>query len=189
MGGFAYPLTAVARAAEALSDETRTAIMIVAHVLMVSWRVFRPQSAAARLGCGALALALLSCFAWQGVAPGFEAGALRKEGAGLVAITGLAALAMAWSAAESWQLAGRLRRQARLGLADAALALTVTRWARATSCAGLISLATVGLHALGLDPALSVPGALVIGPLGLFAAGQLWLAFAPRGPAGATLRA
>jgi hypothetical protein len=195
MGGFAYPLTAVARAAEALSDETRTGLMILAHVLMVSgiaalavfnWRVFRPWSAGAGLGCGALGLALLACFAWQGVAPGFEAGALRKEGAGLVAITGLAALAMAWSAAESWALARRLRRQARLGLADAALALTVTRWARATSAAALISAATVGLHALGLDPALSVPGALVIGPLGLFAAGQLWLAFVRRSPAAGT---
>lgn len=192
MGGFAYPLTAVARAAQALSDETRTGLMILAHVLMLSgiaalavfnWRVFRPWSTGAGLACATLGLALVACFVWQGVTPGFEAGALRKEGAGLVAITGLAALTMAWSAVESWALAARLRLQARLGLADAALALTVTRWARATTCAGLISAATVGLHAQGLDPALSVPGALVIGPLGLTAAAQLWLAFARPGPA------
>jgi hypothetical protein len=196
MGGFAYPLTAVARAAHALPDETRTGLMIVAHVLMVSgiaalavfnWRVFRPSSAAAGLGCAALALALLGCFAWQGLAPGFEAGALHKQGGGLVAITALAALTMGWSAVESWRWAGMLGRQAHLGLADAAVALRVRRWALATSCAGLISASTVGLHLRGLDPALSVPGALVIGPLGLAAAAQLWLAFA-RGAAAPAAR-
>jgi hypothetical protein len=192
MGGFAYPLTAVARAAQALPDETRTALMIVAHVLMMSgiaalavfnWRVFRPGSAVARIGCAALAVALLACFVWQGATPGFEAGALHKQGGGLVAITALAALTMGWSAAESSRWAGMLGRQARLGLADAAVALRVRRWAVATTCAGLISAATVGLHLQGLDPALSVPGALVIGPLGLVAAAELWLAFARGVPA------
>jgi hypothetical protein len=187
MGGFAYPLTAVARAAQALSDETRTALMIGAHVLMIggiaalavfNWRVYRPWSEGAKLGCAALVVALLACFAWQGVTPGFEAGALHKQGAGLVAITALAALTMGWSAVESWRWARMLGRQARLGLADVAVALRVRRWAVATSCAGLISAATVGLHVRGLDPALSVPGALVIGPLGLVAAVELWLAFA-----------
>lgn len=38
-------------------------------------------------------------------------------------------------------------------------------------------------HLQGLDPALSVPGALAVGPLGLVAAAQIWLAFARPGPA------
>ena len=192
MGGFAYPLTAVARAAEALPVEVRTALMIAAHLLMVTgvaalavfnWRVFRPWSPHAGLACTALAAGLVAGFVWQGLAPGFEAGALRKEGGGLVAITALAAVAMGWSAVESWRLAERLGRQQRLGLGDVAVGLRVRRWARATGCAALISAATVALHLRGLDPALSLPGALVIGPLGLVAATELWLAFRRRGPA------
>lgn len=193
MGGFAYPLTSVARAAQALSDAQRTGLMIGAHVLMVvglgamavfNWRVFRPASPVARGAAGALCAGLLCCFAWQGWTPGFRAGALDKEGAGLVGITVLAALTLGWAAAEALLYSARLRRRIGLGLGDPAVLRTVSLWAVSASCAAIISTSSVVLHALGIDPALSVPGALVIAPFGLVAAIAMGRAFSA--PASAT---
>ncbi len=186
MGGFAYPLTSVARQAQALSDETRTALMIAAHVLMVlgigcmgvfTWRVFRPESVSARRAVTALGLALAGCFVWQGVSPGYSAGALAKEGLAIVAINALAGLAMGWTATEALRYAALLRRRLPLGLADPAVARQVLLWGVASGAATLITTATLTLHALGMDPATSTAGALIIGPLGLVAAISVSRAF------------
>jgi len=199
MGGFAYPMTSVARQAQALSDETRTGLMITAHVLMVvgigcigvfTWRVFRAESRAARNTVLGLVVALVACFLWQGISPGYEAGALAKEGLAIVAINALAGLAMGWTAVESLHYAALLRRRVPLGLAEPAVAAQVALWGLSSGAATLITLATLVLHALGMDPAASAAGALVIGPLGLVAAIGLARAFrAPPSHATATASA
>jgi hypothetical protein len=186
MGGLAYPLTSVARQAQALSDETRTGLMIAAHVLMVvgiaaiglfTQRVFRPESQRARAGLLLLGAALLGCFVWQGLSPGFRAGALAKEGLAIVVINALAAVAMGWTALESIHYASLLKRRLALGLADPEVARKVRQWGLASGAATAITLWTLLLHARGLDPAASAAGALVIGPLGLVAALGLARAF------------
>ncbi|MCP5058722.1 MAG: hypothetical protein GY937_18630 [bacterium] len=186
MGGLAYPLTSVARQAQALSDETRTLLMIAAHVLMVigisciaifTWKVFRPASPAARRGVVGIVVALVACFIWQGVSPGYKAGALAKEGLAIVAINGLAAVAMGWTALESLRYSALLRRRIPLGLAEPRVARQVELWGIATGAATLIACVSLTLHAIGLDPAKSTAGALVIGPFGFMAALCLSTAF------------
>ncbi|MBW2242311.1 MAG: hypothetical protein JRH01_10015 [Deltaproteobacteria bacterium] len=186
MGGLAYPLTNVARQAQALSDETRTGLMVAAHVLMVigvgciaifTWQVFRPGSRFARGGVVGILVALVACFIWQGISPGYRAGALAKEGLAIVGINGLAAVAMGWTAVESLRYAALLRRRIPLGLAEPRIARQVTLWGMASGAATLIALVALALHAVGLDPATSTAGALVIGPFGLVAAICLSKAF------------
>lgn len=188
MGGLGYPLTSVARQAQALSDDVRTGLMIGAHVCMVvgifslayfNFRVFRPESATARAASGCVGCGLLVCFVAQGIDPGYRAGAIDKEGIGLVLITVLGAFAMGWAHIESLRYSLLMRRRVAHGLADAAIADRFRLWAIATGAATVISGSTTVLHALDIDPAASVTGALIIGPLGLVAAAALWLAFVP----------
>ncbi len=187
MGGFAYPLTSVARQAQALSDETRTAFMIVAHVLMVSGilgfcaftqQVFRPGNRAAAAFVVWMGVFLLGCLVWQGTNPGFEAGALRSEGLALPMITIAAAVANAWASTESFRYATQLKKRSSIGLASQAAPDRFLRWGVGCGCAAFISLHTTVLHGLGIDPAASVAGAMVIGPFGLVAAYSVWSAFA-----------
>jgi hypothetical protein len=187
MGGFAYPLTSVARQAEALSDGTRTGLMVAAHALMVvgvtavavfTWRVFRPGSRIAAAATGAIGLALAACFVAQGVDPGYRAGALAREGAAIVWINALTGVVMAWAAAESLSFAALLRRREPLGLARPATTARVRHWGVAAGAATAITASALAHHALGRDPAASATGALAIGPLGLVAAVSLARAFA-----------
>lgn len=188
MGGISYPLTATARAAVALSLETRTNLAFVSHLGSIIgivflgifvWRVFRPD-ARGRAGALALGAAITGCVVWQGISPGFQAGAVSTEGGGLACISLVSAGGLLWAALESAGLAARLGRQAALGLAAPHLALMVRRWTTAIAAAGVLALAAFGMHMLDIDPATSVQAGLVIGPLGLLAATQLWLAFFSR---------
>ncbi|HVH05060.1 MAG TPA: hypothetical protein VNE71_03565 [Myxococcota bacterium] len=188
MGGLGYPLTAVARQAMALDVGVRTGFMIVAHLCILfgagslgvfNWRVFRPESDAARAACFALAAALAGCFVWQGVTPGFAAGAVGKEGAAIVAINLLTAVAMLWSGVESALHLQRLLRRQRLGIGDAVVTDRIRLWCFSMTGAAAIAVASTVLHFLGLDPAASVAGALIIGPVGLASSIATWLAFLP----------
>jgi hypothetical protein len=197
MGGISYPLTATARAAVALPLETRANLAFVSHlgsILGIAllgifvWRVFRPD-ARGRAGALTLALAITGCVVWQGISPGFEAGAVSTSGGGLACISLVSAGGLLWAAVESAQLAARLRRQAALGLAAPHLALMVRRWTTAIAAAGVLALAAFGMHMLDIDPATSIQAGLLIGPLGLLAATQLWLAFFRRPEPAATASA
>jgi hypothetical protein len=188
MGGLGYPLTAVARQAIALDLGVRTAFMIVAHLCILfggaalgvfNWRVFRPASGAARAVCLALAAALVGCFVWQGITPGYAAGAVGKEGAAIVAINLLTAAAMLWSGVEAALHLTMLLRRQRLGLGDPVVTDRMRLWCFSMTAASTIAVGSTVLHLLGLDPAASVPGALLIGPLGLASSIATWLAFLP----------
>jgi hypothetical protein len=188
MGGLGYPLTAVARQAAALDVDVRTAFMIVAHLCIISggaslgifnWRVFRPGSASARAAAVVLAAALAGCVAWQGVTPGFEAGAVGKQGAAIVVINLLTAVAMLWSGVESAIHLRRLLRRQRLGIGDPVVTDRIRLWCFSMTAAATIAIGSTALHLLGLDPAASIPGALLIGPLGLASSVATWFAFLP----------
>ena len=188
MGGLGYPLTAVARQAQALDVDVRTAFMIVAHLCILfgagslgvfNWRVFRPESGAARAACFALAGALAGCFTWQGITPGFAAGAIGKEGAAIVAINLLTAVAMLWSAVESALYLQRMILRQRLGIGDPVVTDRIRLWCISMAGAASIAVASTALHFLGLDPATSTAGALIIGPVGVASSIATWLAFLP----------
>jgi hypothetical protein len=188
MGGLGYPLTAVARQAARLDLDVRTAFMIVAHLCIIAgaaalgvfnWRVFRPESDVARGACAALAAALVGCFVWQGITPGFAAGAVGKEGAAIVAINLLTAVAMLWSGVEAAIFLARLLRRQRLGLGDPLVTDRMRLWCFSMTAASAIAVGSTVLHFLGLDPAASIAGALLIGPLGLASSVATWLAFLP----------
>jgi hypothetical protein len=191
MGGIGYPLTSVARQAAPLSDSARTGFMIAAHVCMVTgafsmavfnWRVFRADARWARRLTLGTALVLAALFAAQGVSPGFEAGALRGDGLPLVLINLVVAANSCWSMVESLAYRRKLALRRRLGLGDPLVEDRLRLWAAAMGGAAAISLWTTWLHALGVDPAASAAGALVIGPFGLASATAVALAFFP--PAG-----
>jgi len=191
MGGIGYPLTSVARQAVGLSDSARTGFMIAAHVCMVSgafsmavfnWRVFRADARWARALTFGTALLLVALFLAQGYAPGFSAGALRGEGLPLVLINLVVAGNSCWSMLESLAYRRKLALRRRLGLGDPLVEDRLRLWALAMGGAAAISLWTTLLHALGVDPAASAAGALVIGPFGLASAAAVVLAFFP--PAG-----
>jgi hypothetical protein len=191
MGGVGYPLTSVARQAVGLSDAARTGFMIAAHVCMVAgafsmavfnWRVFRADARWARDLTFAAALLLVALFAAQGLAPGYAAGALRGDGAALVLINLVVAANSCWSMLESLAYRRKLARRRRIGLGDPLVEDRLRLWAVAMAGAATISLWTTLLHALGVDPAASAAGALVIGPFGLVSAAAVALAFFP--PAG-----
>lgn len=182
MGGLGYPLTSVARAAEALSPETRTGLMIAAHLCMVvgvvsiavfNWRVFRPFDRAGRLGVQAIFLATAACFVAQGISPGYRAGAIEKEGLAIVLINVMMGVTMGWAAYESFAYHAKLRRREAIGLGNPELARRFRLWGTATGTAMVITLYAVALHALGLDPSISPAGGIVIGPLGVVAAWSL----------------
>jgi hypothetical protein len=188
MGGLGYPLTAVARQALALDVDVRAAFMIVAHLCIISgagslgifnWRVFRPENGAARAACLALVAALAGCFVWQGVTPGFAASAVGKEGAAIVAINLLTAVAMLWSGVESALHLQRMLLRERLGIGDPVVLDRIRLWCFSMTGAAAIAVASTVLHFLGLDPAASVAGALIIGPVGLASSIATWLAFLP----------
>lgn len=188
MGGLGYPLTSIARMAVGQPVERRTAFMIAAHLCMITgislmglfnWRVFRPTSRGARAAAIALAVAALACFVAQGLSPGYAAGAVRKEGTPIVILNVLSALVMLWSSVESFGYWRKLRRRVALGLAEPLVVDRFRLWGLAAASATTISLSATGLHALGLDPAASLQGALVVGTLGPVAATSMGLAFLP----------
>ena len=188
MGGIGYPLTSVARQAQGLSEATRTGFMIGAHLCMISgalsmavfnWRVFRAEARWARGLTLATALLLAGLFLAQGYAPGFTAGALRGDGLPLVLINLVVAANSCWSMLESLAYRRKLALRRRVGLGDPLVEDRLRLWALAMGGAAAISLWTTLLHALGVDPAGSAAGALVIGPLGLASATSVALAFFP----------
>ena len=188
MGGLGYPLVSVARMAVGQTDEVRTAFMIGAHACMVTgvtamavfnWQVFRPADGRARGAVASVLVALLAAVAWQGISPGFRAGAIEHRGGGVVAINVLAGMAMAWSCAEAIAQRRASIRRARYGLAEPFVSDRFRLWAIATGAATGITAFTTTLHLLEIDPAGSALGAMVVGPVGLCAAVACWLAFAP----------
>jgi hypothetical protein len=188
MGGLAYPMIAVARFATPLPEGPRIALAGLALLLngvgtvavgVFNWRVFRPSEPWARTAVAALAVALAASLALEALTPGLRDAALHNRGAGLRAFFVLLGLPLAWASWESLRFHGLLLKRMRLGLGDPVVADRMWLWGISTLAAFVSNLATSVSSFFGVDIAVSTFGALLIAPLGLLAAGAMWLAFFP----------
>jgi len=195
MGGLAYPLLSVARLSTGMHPAIRVGLFLVSSLFNISglvgvcifnWCVFRRgESWAAWLTVG-YACALAASLLWQSVAPGLRVAAFYNEGAGLRAFMMFEGVPLAWAAYESLRYHRLLAKRCELGLADPIVVDRMRLWGGAMLLAFAINVFSSVLAFFGIDIAVSPAGSLVIAPLGLAAAGCVWLAFLP--PAAYTRR-
>jgi hypothetical protein len=195
MGGLGYPLVSVARLAHGMPQGVRIGLFVVSLVFNVvgtigvcvfNSRVFRPGEVWAHSLTVAFACSLGVALVFQGIAPGLSVAALRNEGAGYHVFLPLQGVPIAWAAFESLRYHRILQKRVKLGLADLVVVNRILLWGLGMLAAFVISVFSSVMAFLGIDVATSVVGALVIAPLGLAAAGCVWLAFLP--PAAYTRR-
>jgi len=195
MGGFAYPLVSVARLAHGMPEGVRLGLFVISiafnvvgtvGVCVFNWRVFRPWEAWAGWLTVSFACSLAVAVALQVVDSGLSAAALRNEGAGYHVFLALQGVPIAWAAFESLRYHRILQKRVKLGLADLVVVNRILLWGLGMLAAFVISVFSTGLACLGIDVATTTIGALIIAPLGLAAAGCVWLAFLP--PAAYTRR-
>lgn len=195
MGGLGYPLVSVARLAHGMPEGARTSLFLAAilfnfigtgAICVFNRRVFRPRDAWAHWLTVAFACSLAGALALQSVTPGLPAAALYDDGAGYHLFMTFQGVPIAWAAFESLRYYRLVKRRAQLGLADPMVVNRIFLWGVAMLSAFVINLFSSVLAFIGIDIATSAPGALVVAPLGLVAAGCVWLAFLP--PAAYTRR-
>jgi hypothetical protein len=188
MGGLGYPLIMTARMAVRLAGPTRVGVMAFAVVLMgvgilavgvFTWQVFRPAERWPLWALAAAALSMLVCLLLQARDPGLEAAAFHNQGLGFRLFLLHSALASGWGASESLLTGSRLRRRLRLGLADPVVTERVLLWGVASLASAIVSATSTTAGFLGINFAATTFGAAVTAPLGLIAAGSMWLAFLP----------
>jgi hypothetical protein len=188
MGGLGYPLVAVARLATGMPEAVRLCLFLVSAlfnivgtvgVCVFNWRVFHPRESWAGWLTLAFACALAAAMAFQSVTVGLVSAALRNEGTGYHVFTALHGVPLAWAAYESLRYHRLLTKRAKLGLADPVVADRMRLWGAGMLFAFVINVFSSVLAFFGVDIAVSPAGSLVIAPLGLAAAGCVWLAFLP----------
>ncbi len=188
MGGLAYPLIVVARFATPLPEGLRIVLASLALLMngagtvaiaVFNWRVFRPGEPWARSVVLGLACALAGSLVLQALTPGLREAALHNRGAGLRVFFFLIGLPLAWASWESLRFHSLLVKRMKLGLGDPVVADRMWLWGISILAAFLSNLATSVSSFFGVDIAVSTFGALLIAPLGLLAAGAMWLAFFP----------
>ena len=192
MGGVGYPVIAVARAATGLPDGLRGALGFTYMLSMLlgifalalfNWRVFRPESGGARLAVVAISAGMAISLLGQGLfGSGYLEVATGITSPWLRAQLFLPATALGWASVESLRYHLLLRRRLALGLADPLVADRFRLWGIGTGAATLLNATSSTTTAMGYDMSTTVAGALMIGTLGLVAAGTTWFAFVP--PAG-----
>lgn len=187
MGGIGYPLMAVAQQATELDQGLRHALIAIQMMLsgVGMWgiafftrRVFRPTTGWALLSVVGIAGGYLCCALVQLSGPGL-AGVLANEGPWFIS-TYLGIATMLWAATESFSYFRMLRKRMAIGLADAVTTDRFRLWSLAIYSSSAISVIAMLLqNVFGLAVNGTTVGHLVVGPLGLFAALALWLAFLP----------
>jgi hypothetical protein len=195
MGGLGYPLVSIARLATGMPEAVRIGLFLVSTlfnivgtvgVCVFNWRVFHPRGSWAGWFTLAFVCALAAALALQSVMVGLASAALRNEGAGYHVFTALHGVPLAWAAYESLRYHRLLAKRVKLGLADPVVADRMRLWGTGMLLAFVINVFASVLAFFGVDIAVSPAGSLVIAPLGLAAAGCVWLAFLP--PAAYKLR-
>jgi hypothetical protein len=153
--------------------------LAAALMLLFTWRVFRRDEAwAAWLAAGLCSVLVLAYVAYPG--PWIYAADKREWWWSLVTAAARSAC-FAWASLESLRYHQRLRRRAKLGLADAALARRFLLWGLAMAGPALMSatpIATRALPASAGSPLVSLWQTL----LGLGAALAMWRTFFPPAP-------
>jgi hypothetical protein len=184
MGGIGYPVSTLARLLRDI--ELQTALFAFHGVIsftgqsaiaLFTWRVFRREEAWAR----ALAFAFMALIAmvalWQTLDPGWRVFASEERGPWTL-LPAFSLVALGWAGIESLLYHAKLRRRLALGLADAVTTDRLRLWSVAMLAAFTISLSVQVLRAMGVTTTGEVTG-LIVGPLGVVAAGAMWLAFLP----------
>lgn len=188
MGGVGYPLMAAAVQATQLADGVRVGMLAgqmlttVAGMAGIAWftrRVFRPKEAWAT----ALFIALMAAYAGligiQVFGNGLLAFANDPENNPWRLSNYMAIVVMSWAGGESIYYWTLQRRRLALGLADPVVADRFKLWGVAILTADSISLVSMMLEWAGISMIGTPISALVVGSLGLVAAGSLWMAFLP----------
>lgn len=195
MGGLGYPLLSVARLATGMHVAIRLGFFVVSvlfnmsgmvAVCIFNWRVFRPRESWAPWFTAGFACALAAALVLQSIAPGLRVAALSNEGTGLRLFMTLQGVPLGWAAFESLRYHRLLAKRCELGLADPIVVDRMRLWGGGMFLAFVINVFSSVLGFLGIDIAVSPAGSLVVAPLGLMAAGCVWLAFLP--PAAYTRR-
>jgi hypothetical protein len=188
MGGLGYPMIMTARMALRLPDPTRIGLMALATVLMgvgtlaigvFNWRVFRAGERWPLWVVVAAGISMLTCMGFQAVDPGLAAAAFENRGLGFRIFLLHSGTLTGWGAFESLRAWSRLRRRQRIGLADAVVTERVLLWGISSLAAATVSAASAVAGFQGINFAATPLGAAVTAPLGLIAAGAMWLAFLP----------
>jgi hypothetical protein len=143
-----------------------------------NWRVYHPRSYLLLALVGVSCTLLATCFVWEYFATGFHS--LVRPGASYFLRLGLQVGCLLWGAGEALSYWGRMRRRARIGLADPVVANRFLLWGIGAGAAGQGSLVgiVVQLHT-GLAP-IELPGVMLSSCIhGMVAAVAMWLAFVP----------
>jgi hypothetical protein len=146
--------------------------------LAFNWRVYRRQSRWAALVALALGLGVAVHLVLQPLRGSFRDAIDDVE---MTAVRGaLQAVALVWGSGEAFVYWGRMRRRARIGLADPVLVNRFLMWATSAGSAGLgTAVGVVASLAAGATP-MEMPSILVSSSaFGFVAALGMWLAFAP----------
>lgn len=187
IAGLGYPLLSVAQGATALPDTIRAAVLachMACYVVGMSCiayftgQVFRPGSAVARALMLAVPVSLTAAVALQIAGPGLSDYLVRNHGPWYFN-SWLSLFILIWAGAESLHHHRMLGRRMHLGLADPVVVNRIFLWGFAMIIAGSMSAFSLVLEAVGIQVAGTAVGAAVIGPLGVLAAGTLYLAFWP----------
>jgi hypothetical protein len=154
-----------------------TAIGIWAK-LAFNWLVYRRESRFAALATGALALTVAVHLLAQPVLGSFTDA---TESIPLMAMRGaLQSIALAWGSAEAFAYWGRLRKRARIGLADPVLVNRFLMWAISAGAAGFGTAIGVAASVAWNASPLQLPAIVASSSAhGFVAALGMWLAFAP----------
>jgi hypothetical protein len=188
-GAVGYPLNAAARSVPGLDDDVRglliaaymaTQALGITALAVFDWRVFRPRSRGALAATACVAALYAVAMLGQARAGGGFAGAADDPSAPWPGVGSLLAIGvLVWSCWESWRWFALLRRRARLGLADPLVTDRFRLWALGAGAAALLTAIAFVTNRMGIDFVVWAPGALLIGVLGLGAAGAIALAFVP----------
>lgn len=187
IAGLGYPLLSVAQGATALSDGVRSAVLVghmssyvfgMGCIAFFTGQVFRPDSRAAHALALAVPISLAAAMALQIAGPGTIDYLVRNQGPWYVN-SWIGLFILLWAGAESLHHHRLLLRRMRLGLADPVVVNRIFLWGCAMITASSMSASSLVLEALGIQVAGTAVGAAIIGPLGMVAAGTLYLAFWP----------
>jgi hypothetical protein len=156
--------------------------LFCAVMVLFTWQCFRKEAAWARWACGAviatgLAGAAIGIVRAFGVAEVGELKDMNDLGYRLLALASLAG--HAWTGLESLLYYGRMRKRARLGLADPVVTNRFLLWGLVGACALVASGVPFVVGLLGGDSFNHVPTRLVGAAAIIFASVCLQLAFLP----------
>jgi hypothetical protein len=187
MAGVGYPLMILARFGAFLPEPTRLSLLVayqIAQIVGISalcvfnWHTFRRNSGPALVLMLLTSGAMIACFIAQIQGPGLRA--FMYDHVGPWSRTSpLTMIPLAWASFESLRYYSMMKKRARIGMANPAVADRFGLWSISALGAAIMSGYSYLGQLNGVDVNTTVQGPIVLGLLGVTAAGSLWLAFLP----------